>query len=1188
MATTQTFTSNTTYAIPSDAANVTYVIHGGKGAVGGPANTRVNRSSGGAGARGQKISGTLTGVAGSTLTLTMGGNGSGVSPRDTGGNGGGGYWNGGRGGDNNSQDSTSGWNAGGGGGGGGATAISIGSTVLAGAGGGGGGGCICYSGASDGPGLTSSTITLFNGGSNGANGQNSGSAFNGGGGGAGGGFPGGISGTFGPGYAWQSGNDASGFGGAGGAGLRNPSYHSSASTLQTSDSNSSYVTISYDDQIVTEDFNWTTRSPQLDNIVGAQGSDPNNQWTTFLTNTNVGGTEPEGTTVTRSIEWKININDEGRQIFNTAVDDDADVYIDNVFQFSLNTYNSNTSLTTADIISAGEHTIRIEHVNTGGPYGVAMDWTGYVPPVPPTVSLTSNATNNTIYKGENVTLTYSATGESITSNTFTATAGGVVTNPIPGEVGNSGVYFPTPTVTTTYTYTATNAYGTSTTSVTITVQIIPPTVSLTSNATDDTIAIGDSVNLTWSASAPNNDISSTTMTGVSSPGNSGTTTVSPSNTTTYTYSATNPSGTTSANRQITVIQLPVVSLTSNDADNTVIKGQSVNLTWSATSSNPSGYNITDTSMTGVTTPGSSGTTTVTPGVTTAYTYTATNYAGTTSDTETITVQIIPPVVSLTSNATDDTVTRPGSVTLSWSASATGNDITSTSLVDNNGNTIVSNPGTSGNVVVTPDYDTTYTYSATNPSGTTSADREITVILPPPVVTLDIVDSNGNVVTDNTIIEGESLFLQWNADGFDIVATDLSNYSPTPGVSGTATFSPTVETEYVYSATNASGTDTASITIIVYYPPVLTVSSSVEDSNGVSTINLFDSVNIIWSTVGDGGTVNWTSGTPAITNTAANGSQTVAPLPYSTLTETYCGIPSGLGGVGDEQCVTIIVIPPPPVITSFSASPNPQNSIGGTPLYSTQLIWDSEGYGDITGTITSNAGESFAVGASGTLNINNLPQSNAPSSSPATRSYFLTLSNAGGSDTDDIIVSARNDNTPTNSWNTSFLNLDPNTTVTVVIGTISGVDMLTDISTSETTSFIGFGGAFSSTRSFSNGQTVQLKTVTMPFNTDTSGLPPGSTTGKTNTKTVVVETENGPINITFTTKAPTIQEDFDLSSTINKYPYEDIDLIANLPTEFTTTGQISIDQIQIDQEIKVDDPDAQISINNGEWQNVREI
>ena len=594
MATTQTFTSNTTYAIPSDAANVTYIIHGGKGGQGGPASTRVNRS-GAAGARGQKISGTLTGVAGSTLTLTMGGPGSRCFG-DSGANGGSGYWNGGRGGNNNSYDSSSssgGWNAGGGGGGGGATAIRIGSTVLAGAGGGGGGACICSStnGAQD-AGQQSSTINT-SGGSSGANGQNSGAAWNGAGGGAGGGFPGGTTSGYGPGYAWQSGNDGSGFGGAGGAGFYNTSYHNNASTIQISDSDSSFITISYDAQIVTEDSSWTTRSPQLDNIVGAQGSDPANLWTTFLTNTNVGGNEPEGSTVIRSIEWKINFNNTGKQVFNTAVDDSGDVYIDNVFQFSLNTYNANTSLTTVNDITAGEHILRIEHVNSGGPYGVAMDWTGYVPPAPPTVSLTatdySTPPNNitSIYKGQSLRLTYSASiptnGDAITGNTFTATANGLVTYPIT-TVGNSGIYFPAPTVTTTYTYTATNANGTSTTSVTITVNDDYPVVTLTSDDADNTIISGgvpESVTLTWSATA-NTTISSTTMTGVASPGTSGSVTVSPTTTTTYTFRATTATGTRTASVIITVNTRPIITLTSNTS--TISRGQSVNLIWNTTGS----------------------------------------------------------------------------------------------------------------------------------------------------------------------------------------------------------------------------------------------------------------------------------------------------------------------------------------------------------------------------------------------------------------------------------------------------------------------------------------------------------------------------------------------------------------------------------------------------------------------------
>ena len=741
MATTQTFTSSTTYAIPSDAANVTYIIHGGKGAVGGPCNTRVNRSSGGAGARGQKISGTLTGVAGSTLTLTMGGNGSGVGGnRDTGGNGAGGYWNGGRGGNNNSSDSSNGWNAGGGGGGGGATAIRIGGTVLAGAGGGGGGACICFStnGADD-NGQTSSDINT-SGGSNGAAGQNSGGAWNGGGGGAGGGFPGGTTGLFAPGYAYVSGNDGSGFGGAGGAGLYNPSYHNSASTLETSSSNSSFVTISYEDQIVTEDFDWTTRSPQLDNIIGSQGSDPNNQWTTFLTNTNVGGYEPEGTTVTRSIEWKVDFNNTGRQIFNTAVDDDADVYIDNVLQFSLNTYNANTSLTTADIISAGEHTIRIEHVNNGGPYGVAMDWTGYIPPVPPTVSLTatdySTPPNNitSIYKGQSLRLTYSATGEGITSNTFTATANGVVTNPIP-SVGNSGVYFPAPTVTTTYTYTATNPYGTSTTSVTVTVLNDLPVVSLTSNDANNTILRGESVILTWSATA-NVAISSTTMTGVANPGLNGSVTVSPTTTTTYTFRATNPSGTTTTTITIVVnILATTVSLSSDDPDDTIIVGDSVILTWAA-----SGFDITNTTMTGVTNPGNLGSVAVSPTTTTTYTFTATNSTGTSTASRTITVPVKPQIV-VTANASS--IVSGQSVNINWNTTGDANVVNWTS-----GTPGITNNSINGTATVSPTNSTQYCAIASGPGGISDTQCVAINVTPPPG---PATDSNTTYTSDATVI-----------------------------------------------------------------------------------------------------------------------------------------------------------------------------------------------------------------------------------------------------------------------------------------------------------------------------------------------------------------------------------------------------------------------------------------------------
>ena len=282
-----------------------------------------------------------------------------------------------------------------------------------------------------------------------------------------------------------------------------------------------------------------------------------------------------------------------------------------------------------------------------------------------------------------------------------------------------------------------------------------------------------------------------------------------------------------------------------------------------------------------------------------------------------------------------------------------------------------------------------------------------------------------------------------------------------------------------------------------------------------------------------------------------------------------------------------VVPPPPTVTSFSASPNPQNSGAGVPLYSTRLSFNSSGLSITSANIISSAGENFNVASSGSLDITNLPQSNANGTSPSQRTYSFRACNPGGcSPYSSIPVNARNDNTPSNSWTTSFINLEPSTQVTLTLGNLAGVDMPTTISTSGSGNFIGNGGSFSGTRNFTNGQTVQLRTTTLPFNTDVSGLT--GTFGNTNTKTVAVTTPSGSFNVTFVTRAPRIREDFNYTNNLNKYPYEDIDLIVNLPQEFTTSSQIPIDDIEINQEIKVSDPDAQVSINNGAWQNVREI
>ena len=301
---------------------------------------------------------------------------------------------------------------------------------------------------------------------------------------------------------------------------------------------------------------------------------------------------------------------------------------------------------------------------------------------------------------------------------------------------------------------------------------------------------------------------------------------------------------------------------------------------------------------------------------------------------------------------------------------------------------------------------------------------------------------------------------------------------------------------------------------------------------------------------------------------------------------------GTGGYtyNGDGYVTITYDTVLPNILSFYATPNPQNSSNAVPQYSTQLVWSTQYATSVT--ITSSAGETFTgLTSGGTENITNLSQSTAPG--PATRTYTLTAANAGGDTVLTIQVDAYNDNTPSNTWTTSFSNLDPNTLQVLALGTLSGVDMPCTISVSGSGNFIGSGpnGPWSGTRNFVNGQVVYLRTTSLYYNLDISGET--GIYGKTNTKTVPITTPGGSFNVSVITKAPVIKETFDFNDNTNKYPYEDIDLITNVPVEYIVSSSQTMDNISLTQndstiEIKMDQPDAQVSINNGTWKNVREI
>jgi len=318
----------------------------------------------------------------------------------------------------------------------------------------------------------------------------------------------------------------------------------------------------------------------------------------------------------------------------------------------------------------------------------------------------------------------------------------------------------------------------------------------------------------------------------------------------------------------------------------------------------------------------------------------------------------------------------------------------------------------------------------------------------------------------------------------------------------------------------------------------------------------------------------------------------APGSY-TISMTSRNTGSGPWGLAAEW---VSYTPPPaPSISSFYADPNPQNSgVDGTPAYNTTFHWSSTSIGPITSCkILNNVSDiTLPNTTGGNYPVSNLPQSTAGSNSPASRVYTLEICNNGGCSTSQITVDARNDNTPSTTWTTLFDDLEPGLPTVRLMGTMAGVDMTVKVSSSNNnvTFANGANSSFSNPQYFTNGQAVYIQSTSADFNTDVSGLPAGSELGKVNDKTIPVTIGSlSAFDVTYRTRKPVIKEVFDYPNQIDNYPFPDIDDDPNnTPLEFTVTDQETLDDIEIPMEIKTNNPDVQIQINNGNWLYLREI
>ncbi|MBM3118089.1 MAG: hypothetical protein FJ006_00800 [Chloroflexi bacterium] len=255
----------------------------------------------------------------------------------------------------------------------------------------------------------------------------------------------------------------------------------------------------------------------------------------------------------------------------------------------------------------------------------------------------------------------------------------------------------------------------------------------------------------------------------------------------------------------TTTQPPVIN--SFDArPPTIAAGESATLSWSVAGATAVSIDQ------GVGNVALTGSRAVTPSVTIVYTLTATNAAGSSTATAQVIVSGAPspppspslPVVN-SFTASPPSITVGGSATLSWNVS------NATSVTIDQGVGVVASSGTTS---VFPAATTTYTLTAANAAGSTTASAQVVVSGAPSPSGLPVV--NYFMANPPTISAGGTTTLGWSVSNATSVTIDQGVGAV--GLVGTAPVSPATTTSYTLTASNAAGLYSLTITVMVTGAP----------------------------------------------------------------------------------------------------------------------------------------------------------------------------------------------------------------------------------------------------------------------------------------------------------------------------------------------------------------------------------
>ena len=277
----------------------------------------------------------------------------------------------------------------------------------------------------------------------------------------------------------------------------------------------------------------------------------------------------------------------------------------------------------------------------------------------------------------------------------------------------------------------------------------------------------------------------------------------------------------------------------------------------------------------------------------------------------------------------------------------------------------------GSTPVSPTQTTQYTLTATNSTSSQSATATVTIM----GTTTQI---SYCYASPATIVAGESATLYYQTT--NATSVSISPAVGTEGANGSVVVSPTTSTTYTFTAVGPNGpsaTCSAAVTVTTGAVPQI-----IQFSAAPMTIVSGASATLLWN-VQNATTVNIS---PGVGNVSASGTQSVSP----TATTTYTLTATNPAGAVTSQ-TTVTVTPSVPVITSFTATPNP-STVPGSPvnLYCTARNATSVTIGNTT---------------------NNGNAASATVTPTATTTYTCTATNSMGTASQTLSVAVNSNNQP---------------------------------------------------------------------------------------------------------------------------------------------------------------------------------